>query len=359
MKLTGPTDVPAATRAKAWDILVVDADPATGELVRQGGRTRVGSVRLARSVDEASLEMKSRPADVVVVNLQINDNAGLELLRKLRKAHPAAETIAMSRLQRTELCVDALRAGATDMLIGTITPEDIRKSLDSIAARRADAQRLTARNTRLRLVCKRLNKARHEISQQVDLLCNDLVRAYQEMAQQLNHAQVTTEYAAMLADELEVEGILRRTMEWILKKLGPINAAVYLPDADRKFALGAYLNLDTEADAALISSIGQTIVSSAESAGRAIALASDEQLTEHYSNDAALMHGRTWLASSCFSKRECLAVLVIFRRQNEPIDAHLQALVEAVCPLLGEKIEEALDLYNRMNPIEGDDPTAS
>jgi DNA-binding response OmpR family regulator len=359
MKLTANADVPAKTRAQAWDVLVVDADPATGELVRQGGRSWVGSVRLARSVDEASLEMKTRAADVIVVNLQINDNAGLELLRKLRKAHPGAEAIAMSRVKRSELCLDAWRAGATDMLMGTITVEDVQKTLEGVAARRADTQRLMARNGRLRLVCKRLNKARHEISQQVDLLCNDLVRAYQEMAQQLNHTQVTTEYAAMLADELEVEGLLRRTMEWVLKKLGPINAAVYLPDVDRKFALGAYLNLDTEADAALISTLGQTLVTSAESAAQAVAITSDGQLTEHYGEAAALMHGRTWLACGCFTKRECLAVVVIFRRQNEPIDAYLQSLVEAVCPLLGEKIEEALDLYNRMNPLEDDDPTAS
>src|SRR5690242_10652412 len=65
-----------------------------------------------------------------------------------------------------------------------------------------ELERLRKRNVRLRLVCRRLNQARHEISQQVDLLCNDLVRAYQEMAQQLNLAQTASEFAQALSGEL-------------------------------------------------------------------------------------------------------------------------------------------------------------
>src|SRR5436190_2037010 len=82
------------------------------------------------------------------------------------------------------------------------------------AARRLEDARRLQRHERLRVVCRRLNKARHEISQQVDLLCNDLVRAYQEMAQQLNVAQNAAEFAQALQGELDVEGVLRKTMEW-------------------------------------------------------------------------------------------------------------------------------------------------
>ena len=358
MKLTGNHQEKAAVSTKAWDVLVVDADPATGELVREGGRRWIRSVRIARSVDEASLEMRTRPADLIVVNVQIDDNEGLALLRKLRKAHPHVEAIALARTKRTEICVDAFRAGASDMLVGPLTVEEVQRTLDNVRSRHADTQRLVERNHRLRHVCKRLNKARHEISQQVDLLCNDLVRAYQEMAQQLNHTQITTEFADLLSHELEVEGILRRTMEWILKKLGPINAAVYLPDADHKFALGAYLNLDTEADAKLIATIADTIVGAAERSASTLLYSDDQQLSEHFSDPAQLL-GRTWLAGACRTKKESLAVIVLFRRQGEPLDAQLQAQIEAICPLLAEKLEEALELYNRMNPLDDSDPTES
>ena len=340
---------------KTWDVLVVDADPTTGDLVRRGGGTRVGQVRVVETVDQAALEMRTHPADVVMVNVQINDNGGIELLRKLHRKYPQCEAIAMSRTKRSELCVDALRAGAADILVGPVTVEDVKTAFANVAERQTGLARLQNRNLRLREVCKRLSKARQEISKQVDLLCNDLVRAYQEMAQQLNHTQVTTEYSMMLQDELEVEGVLRKTMEWVLKKLGPINAAVYLPDGERNFALGAYLNLDTEADAKLIEQIGRTVVREVECSGQAVTIETNEQLRGHFGNDAGLMEGRTWYASSCVAKRESLAVLVIFRRQGDPLDAALRQLVEAVCPLLAAKIDEALELYNRMNPLEDED----
>ena len=98
----------------------------------------------------------------------------------------------------------------------------------------ADATRAVAGrgDQRLRTVCRQLNKARHEISQQVNLLCHDLVKAYQELAEQLNQTQVTGDFASSIGEEVEIETLMRRTMEWVLKKLGPVNAAVFLPDSE-------------------------------------------------------------------------------------------------------------------------------
>jgi len=115
------------------------------------------------------------------------------------------------------------------MLLAPLQPPDIYRAISNISIRRDQVEALAERNKRLRVVCRRLNKARHEISQQVDLLCNDLVRAYQDMAQQLNVTQLATDYADCVRGQIEVEGILRSSMEWVLAKLGPINAAVYSP----------------------------------------------------------------------------------------------------------------------------------
>ena len=124
----------------------------------------------------------------------------------------------------------------------------------------------------------------HEISQQVDLLCNDLVRAYQDMAQQLNMTQTAAEYGQTLANELDVEGVLRRTMEWVLRKLGPVNAAIYVPSNDHYFALGAYLNLDTQADAQLIDTMAKTVVEQVRG-GQGLWVEEDRVLDELFGED--------------------------------------------------------------------------
>ncbi|HVX87080.1 MAG TPA: response regulator [Phycisphaerae bacterium] len=353
-----------ATPALAQDILVVDADPAT--LAAFKSLRPTGSLRGAASSDLALLAMKHRPAEAVFLNLQIDDNHGAELLRQFRRQFPAVPVVALSRSRRHEITLEAFRAGAADVLACPADPTELQQSLAAIARRRAAEERAAYRSARLRRVCKQLNKARHEIRQQVDLLCNDLVRAYQDMAVQLNAAQVAADFAAAVGPELEVEGLLRKTMEWILRKFGPVNAAIYLPDADRHFALGAYLNLDTDADAPLITAIGDTLVKHADTAARPIAADADQTLDDLFGDDARRLKGRLWLAAPCVpaaGARDSMAVLVVFRKQTEGLpgssavanDPLSHALVETIAPVLGEKIQQALGMYHRLHPYLQDD----
>jgi len=137
----------------------------------------VWPLRTAATLDQAALEMHRHAADLVVVNMGLEDNHGLELLARLRRNFPSAEAVAMSRRESSEMCVQALRGpGAADLLVGPVNVEAVRECLARAAERRAQRGRLVSRNVRLRSVCKQLNRARHEISQQVNLLCHDLVK---------------------------------------------------------------------------------------------------------------------------------------------------------------------------------------
>lgn len=347
--------------AGTGSVLVVDADAKMLDLVRRAADS-AAQVRLAASVDAAQVAMTKTPADVVLVNLQIADHAGTELIRSFKRKFPKTQIIALSRSRRSEECVDAFRAGAADMLLAPFAAADVQKALEASVGRRAESERQRQRHERLRTVCRRLNKARHEISQQVDLLCNDLVRAYQEMAQQLNTTQTAADYAQALSGELDVEGVLRRTMEWILRKLGPLNAAIYLPSGDGQFSLGAYLNLDTQADGPLIEAIGRTIVSQARGP-TALVIEDDKTVDDLFGDEGELLHGRQWLAVGCLTPRECLGVLVVFRSRTNgmsgttELSASARGLVEAAAPILAERIEQALGLYHRMHPFREEEET--
>jgi len=190
------------------------------------------------------------------------------------------------------------------------------------------------------------------------------VVGHQDLAQQLNVTQLSAEYAQTVRGELEVEGILRRTMEWVLQKLGPVNAAVYLPAGDPHFALGAYLNLDTQGDAQLIETLGKTIVEQARTGGgSAITFDSDATLEELFGDEAPNLLGRGWVAVGCRTPRECLAVLVVFRKQEDarPAEAATRGTLEAMAPVLAERIEQALGFYQRLHPFpeEENDGTSS
>jgi DNA-binding response OmpR family regulator len=334
------------TKPRVRDVLVVDADPKTGETFSAGG-TDVISIRNADSIEQASLALKHKAADVVVVNLQINDNAGLELLARVRQGFPQTETVALTRVANPELCLTALRAGVSDMLVGPVNVLEAQACLARVAQRRTRREALAARNQRLRVVCRQLNKARHEISQQVNLLCHDLVKAYQDLAEQLNQTQVTGEFSVAVGEEVEIETLMRRTMEWMLKKLGPVNAAVFLPDSEHNYTLGAYLNFDTNADSMLMDVIAQTIVPQAAQATGPLLIETDRQVFDHFGDEANMLVGRAWLVCGAFYQNECLAVVVVFRGQGEPFDPTWAPLLESVAPILADKIAKAIRVYQR------------
>jgi DNA-binding response OmpR family regulator len=352
--------IPAGTVEATPQLLVVDADARTVDLVRTAAQAGA-HIRHAASIDAAQAEMLRQPAQTVLVNLQIADHGGIELIKALKQRFGNADIVALSRSRRGETCLDAFRAGASDMLLAPFSSRDIEHALAASADRRKEAQHRAERHVRLRAVCRRLNKARHEISQQVDLLCNDLVHAYQDMAQQLNVTQTAAEFAQVLANELDVEGVLRRTMEWILKRLGPVNAAIYLPNGNDQFALGAYLNLDTQADAPLIDVVGKTIVPQARGANP-LYLDEDGAIQELFGEDGAPLCGRQWLAVGCHTPRECLGVLVIFRNKSgtgmsSTTELNAQSLrhIEAAAPILAERIEQALGFFQRLHPRDDDE----
>ena len=329
-----------ASKTLAREILVVDSDGKSAEIIRKAA-PEGATVRVAKGADQALCELKHKPADVVLVNVHVNDNGGTELLAQIRKIYPAVTAVALSRAHSLDACRSALRAGAADILFAPLKLEETRVVIDASLKRSNTQMQLAARHARLRRVCKRLNKARHEISQQVDLLCNDLVRAYQDIASQLNQTQAMTEFSSALDTTGGLEGLMRGTLEWVLKKLGPTNAAVFLPNSQGEYSLGAYLNLDTPAADPFVEAIGSTLAPQAASGGL-IHLENDLDIEDVFGNSGKPLLGRTWMAHACFLRKECLAVMVIFRGQGVTMDSSTGALLQAISPLLAERIAHSM-----------------
>ncbi len=208
----------------------------------------------------------------------------------------------------------------------------------------------------MRNVCRQLNKARHEISQQVNLLCHDLVKAYQDLAHQLNTTQTASEFQVALGQEVEIEPLLRRTMEWILDRLGPVNAAIFLPDSEKNYTLGAYLNFDTNADSVLVEVIGQTLVPLASQGSSMVQVHTDQQSQELFAEDARLLLGRSWMACPAYFRNECLGVLVVFRGQDTPPEETWATVIESVCPVLAENIARAVRIHQRGISADSTEP---
>jgi hypothetical protein len=169
----------------------------------------------------------------------------------------------------------------------------------------------------LRDAVRRLNLSRRTVSKKVDLLCNDLVSAYGELAKQFDAVRHQEAFRKLLNDAKDLEQMLCHAMDWLLRHAGYCNVAVWLASESDGFQLGAYMKYTIPGEAPLTDSMRNGIVPMTvrDSLVHLSATQADKQLTS-----AELDHlaGQTLLSTNCAYLGESLAVLVMFRDDKSP-----------------------------------------
>jgi DNA-binding response OmpR family regulator len=296
--------------------------------------------------------LRQEPIDLVLLKPELPDGSGLTLAEELACSRQLVRTVVLTDEPSAELATTAMRAGACDLL-ETDMPIDelagrLRQALEKPTRDHIQAQRLE----RLHRLCQRLNQARQEVAQQVDLLCHDLVTAYQELACQLDQAMHGAEYGAAIGDELELETLIRRTLEHLTRKLGRAHGAVYLPASADEFSLGGYASHDTTdgpADMAL-EDLADRLAPAVAECRRPIHLKDPEQLHQWLGSAVGPLAGHELVAFPCRDENETLAVVVLFRDAGEPFAEEAVEVASAVGDRLGQALGRMIRIHHRHIP---------
>jgi two-component system, cell cycle response regulator len=126
-------------------VLFVDDDRLQRELAQDalGGRL---DVECCAGAEDALRALARAPAEVVVSDLHMPGLSGVDLMRRVRREHPATDFVLISAQASVESAVEALRMGASDYLLKPLQWEELSLVLERVLARR----RLVDENTRLR-----------------------------------------------------------------------------------------------------------------------------------------------------------------------------------------------------------------
>jgi len=128
------------------DILLVDDEEALCTaaekiLAKEGYR-----VTCVHTAGDGLARFERDSADLIITDLALPDQAGLEVLRRAKELRPAVEVIVITGHGTVEKAVEAMRLGAYDFIE---KPLD-RSALLKAVAKAVEKQRLTAENLRLR-----------------------------------------------------------------------------------------------------------------------------------------------------------------------------------------------------------------
>ena len=242
-KMLPATTKPSALMRSKPCVLIVDDEPALIEMARDIlGKSLDCRLLSARDLKEAERIMRSdEQISLLVADVHLPDGRGTDLLSSLRDSHPDAGAVIITGDRSVHGAVQALRAGAMDFLPKPFTATDLIERIQLALQRQKTQARETRRIIRLKAAVKRLNQSRRTVSKKVDLLCNDLITAYGELSKQMDDVRIGGAFTQMLDDANDLEQLLCHTMDWLLRRIGYCNVAIWLASEEAEFELGAYM----------------------------------------------------------------------------------------------------------------------
>lgn len=140
-------------------ILIVDDEAVvrrvlSDALIQVGYRTRVAGSR-----DDALVMIEHEPPDLVLLDLQLGEYDGIELLRVVRQRYPALPTIILTAHGSLSSAIEAVRLDASDYLLKPIGVEPLRARVAEVLGRSRVAQQ---RQERIKQMYQQLQALVHD-----------------------------------------------------------------------------------------------------------------------------------------------------------------------------------------------------
>lgn len=336
-------------------ILLNDDEIAEQIISALGNRERVRIDRTT-SVSEAVKRISDDEFDLILCDLDLGRESNWQFMNRPGRKNLNMRTVVLGRRAHFADAMAAIRAGAVDYLAQPADHDNVAARVwkafdDAVRDRHKEAT-----IHRLRRICKQLNAARLDVTSQIDDLCNDLVQAYDELAGQISHVTTVTEFSAIIQQELDVEDLLRTTLEYFLRRIGPMNAAVFLPGTADEFTLGAYINYDCPKDSAdfMLDQLADVIPQQMIDETRVLEFRGDAELENWLGDNAHWLSDSHAVSFACRHEDECLAVFTLFRNMNMPFDDQFVPLMESVAEVFGKQLAHVIHVHHRALPPESD-----
>lgn len=306
----------------------------------------------AGSEDELFAWIEREEFDAVVLGPALDEDRSVAIADRLRAEEHEARPIFIASGPSIEFSVAAMRSGAVDLIGMPLQTDEARVALQRAAEEADRVRRHRRRTERLKRICRRLHASRDDAAQQVDVLASDLADAYREIAYQMGHSTLANEYADLVGSELDVESLLRCTLEYILGKTGPTNAAVYLPTGSDDYALGAYVNYDMNKDSAdvMLDHLADTLAPGFAEECEIRQFQSAEELAHVVPSASDWIGDQSSVVFACRNEGETLAVAALFRDARDPISEEALVHLEAIRGVFARQLAKVIAVHNRHKP---------
>jgi hypothetical protein len=284
-----------------------------------------------RTCPPAAAEDSARIADAAIIDCP---NA-LQVWDRLHRRNPGLVGIIIRADADAAFLAAALRLGVADVTAGSDARELGRTLAEALDRRTKIAGALVRehrRARRLRSLCEGLIRSRAHLMKQVCDLCEELAGSFRE--------------------ELEIEGLLRTTLEFALRRVGAMNAAIYLPNSVGDYSLGAYVNYDCPRDGCedLLEDLAGAAAAAFGTREDPLLLPDARRVAEALGRHEPFLANAAMLGVPCRSAGDAAAVAVFFRDYRTPFTDAQSRSLRLICDLFAAQLSRVIRTHNRHLP---------
>jgi DNA-binding NtrC family response regulator len=135
-----PSDLPKPRPPLDPHVLVVEDEPRMRELLQRVLAGWGFDAAIARSAEEATKLTEARPPDVVVLDLNLPGEGGIEWLRRLRETHPKVQAIILTGFASIAAAKEAIHLDVVEFLTKPAHLGELEQALDRALRRLGPAQ---------------------------------------------------------------------------------------------------------------------------------------------------------------------------------------------------------------------------
>lgn len=117
----------ASSDVKILKLLLVDDDDVFAHRLGKALEDRGLDVLISTTIQEAEAVIRARPLDILITDLRIGNESGLELVRLLTDVSPDAKSMVLTGYGHVQTVVSAVKLGATEFLS---KPADVDEILE-------------------------------------------------------------------------------------------------------------------------------------------------------------------------------------------------------------------------------------
>ncbi len=148
-------------------LLVVDDDSAILKLIARVLRDESYAIDVASTGEEARLLALVNEYDGIILDLQLGDRHGFEILQELRRNGRRTPVLLYSGLSDTDTIVRGLDAGADDYVVKPVSNEELRARVRTLVRRGSGnrvSEQVSAGNLTLNRLTRRVTCGAAEVS---------------------------------------------------------------------------------------------------------------------------------------------------------------------------------------------------